>query len=354
MSYSSRYNRQENLESFGLGKQYKLLNSRVLVVGIGGLGIPVAQYLNAMGVGVLGLVENDIVELHNLQRQVLFTEADIGQSKLNVALERLKLQNSETEFKAYPEFLTTENALKIIAEYDIVVDATDNFATRYLINDACVILDKPFIYGALHAFEGQVSVFNHENGPTYRCLFPEIPKADEIPNCNENGVLGVLPSIIGSLQALEVVKVLTGIGEVLSGKLLVYDGLSQTTRKIGFSRNPQNLKITALEQDYGFSSCVNVPTITSENFLSLKEAVQLIDVRTIEEFEKDHLENALNIPISEFSQKLDALNFDKPIYVMCQSGKRSALAVESLLEQHPSTKVFSISGGMNKIAEICH
>lgn len=354
MKGSNRYNRQEKIESFGLDNQHKLLKSRVLVVGVGGLGIPVVQYLNAMGVGTLGLVENDTIELHNLQRQVLFTEADIGQKKLNVALERLKLQNSGTELRAYHEFLTADNALEIIAAYDLVIDATDNFATRFLINDACVILGIPFVYGALHGFEGQVSLFNHGNGPTYRCLFPEMPKPDEIPDCNDNGVLGVLPSIIGSLQALEAVKVLTGVGEVLSGKLLVYDGLSQTTRKIGFSVNPQYKKRTVLEEDYGFSGCEKVPTIASEDFMALKETTQLIDVRTIEEFEKDHLENALHIPISELSQRLDAINFDKPIYVICQSGKRSALAVQSLLEYHPRAKLFSITGGMNKIAELCH
>ena len=204
-----RFIRQTSLVQFGAEGQAKLADARVLLVGLGGLGVPVAQYLNAMGIGTLGLVEQDIVEMHNLQRQVLYSENDLGQPKLKVALEKLALQNSNTKLNGHPCFLTKDNALDILANYDVVVDATDNFETRYLINDACLLQNKPFVYGALHGFEGQVSVFNYNNGPTYRCLFPNMPKADEIPDCNTNGVLGVLPSIIGSLQALEVVKLIT-------------------------------------------------------------------------------------------------------------------------------------------------
>jgi molybdopterin/thiamine biosynthesis adenylyltransferase len=201
-----RYIRQTILKGFGAEGQRKLANAKVLVVGAGGLGVPVLTYLNAMGVGTLGIVDADVVSISNLHRQVLFTEAMVGLLKVHAAAEQLQKQNPETKINAYPTFLDLSNALEIIGNYDLVVDATDNFPTRYLINDACVILNTPFVYGALHGFEGQVSVFNYENGPTYRCLFANMPMADAIPDCNENGVLGILPGIVGNLQALEVVK----------------------------------------------------------------------------------------------------------------------------------------------------
>ena len=183
-----RYTRQTSLPDFGLDGQRKLSNAKVLVVGLGGLGLPALQYLNAMGLGTLGLVDQDIVDFHNLQRQILYTENDVGTPKLNTTLEKLKAQNASTILIAHDTFLTKDNALEIIEQYDVVVDATDNFPTRYLINDACVMLNKPFVYGALHGFEGHVSVFNFQGGPTYRCLYPDMPSAEEIPNCDENGV----------------------------------------------------------------------------------------------------------------------------------------------------------------------
>ncbi|MEX0362268.1 MAG: ThiF family adenylyltransferase, partial [Allomuricauda sp.] len=240
-----RYDRQTRLKGFGPNGQHKLAKAKVLVVGLGGLGLPVVQYLNAMGVGTLGLMDQDVVELHNLQRQVLYTEKNLGQSKLEVAHEKLQAQNSQTIFELYDTFLTKENALGIISDYDAVIDATDNFPTRYLINDACVILNKPFVYGALHGFEGHVSVFNHQGGPTYRCLYPNMPTAEEVPDCNDNGVLGVIPGVIGTLQALEAVKLVADIGEVLSGKLLIYDGLSQQMSKFNFKTNPVHKEIKA-------------------------------------------------------------------------------------------------------------
>ncbi|MBT8237542.1 MAG: HesA/MoeB/ThiF family protein, partial [Croceitalea sp.] len=187
MTSSNRYKRQTSLVSFGDEGQAKLADSQVLVVGLGGLGLPVVQYLNAMGVGTIGLVDHDTIELHNLQRQILYTEADLGRPKLEVAIERLQAQNSNTKIIGHDTFLNSQNALEIIKNYEVVVDATDNFATRYLINDACILLNKPFVYGALHDFEGQVSVFNYQNGPSYRCLFPKMPGPNEIPNCDVNG-----------------------------------------------------------------------------------------------------------------------------------------------------------------------
>ena len=297
---SSRYIRQTTLKGFGVEGQQKLAEASVLVVGAGGLGIPVLQYLNAMGVGTLGIVEQDTIDLSNLQRQVLYDETKIGVSKLEVALQKLRDQNSTTKLLPYPSFLTAENALEIIADFDLVVDASDNFPTRYLVNDACVLLKKPFVYGALHGFEGQVSVFNYQGGPTYRCLFPVMPSASEIPNCDDNGVLGVLPGIVGNLQTLEAVKVLIGVGEVLSGKLLLFDGLHMTTQKIRFSLKAENLKRNRLEDDYGVLSCVSVPSISVEDLESKLSAssAQLIDVRTAQEFSDFHLPPSQTHPLA--------------------------------------------------------
>ncbi|MDX1471813.1 MAG: HesA/MoeB/ThiF family protein [Flavobacteriaceae bacterium] len=218
----NRYLRQTSLVGFGPDSQEKLGEAKVLVVGAGGLGIPVLQYLTAMGIGTVGIVENDTIDLTNLQRQVLYSEKDVNHPKIQVASERLNALNSDINIKLHPCFLTAENSLDIISEYDVVVDASDNFPTRYLINDSCVILKKPFVYGALHGFEGQVSVFNYKAGPTYRCLFPNKPSSDEIPNCDVNGVLGIIPSIIGSLQCLETIKIITGIGKVALGELVIW------------------------------------------------------------------------------------------------------------------------------------
>ena len=346
----SRYIRQTSLKDFGMAAQQKLSEARVLVVGVGGLGIPVLQYLNAMGVGTLGMVEFDSVEISNLQRQVLFSENDLGNSKLITALEKLKSQNSETLFKTYNCYLSPENALDIISEFDLVVDATDNFATRYLINDACVILNKPFVYGALHGFEGQVSVFNFDGGPTYRCLFPKIPAGAEIPNCNENGVLGVIPGIIGNLQALEVVKLITGVGEVLSGNLLLFNGLDQVFQKIGFQLRPENLKIYDLQQSYETETCADVPTITAseiQKLMALGEPIQIIDVRSKNEYEIDHLESSVNIPLDQLEERIRELNGDLPMYLLCQSGIRSREALERLRKDFTNTPMWSIAGGIN-------
>jgi adenylyltransferase/sulfurtransferase len=355
MNAAGRYTRQTSLSSFGEDNQAKLSDNQVLIVGLGGLGLPVAQYLNAMGVGTLGLMDQDIVELHNLQRQVLYSEADIGKQKLDVTTKKLKEQNTTTIFKCFDFFLTINNALDIIKDFDVVVDATDNFATRYLINDACVMLNKPFVYGALHAFEGQVSVFNYKKGPTYRCLFPEIPKANEIANCDENGILGVLPGIIGTLQALEVVKLITGVGEVLSGKLLLFDGLTQTTQKIAFNSIASNHRITQLQKSYDFSSCEIGSSITAQDFIKLQEKnnMQLVDVRKPNEFDDSHLENAKNIPLSELKTSLGKIDFSIPIYLICQSGNRSATALAILESLESKAEIYNILGGMNEIETAC-
>lgn len=352
---SDRYNRQTILKDFGHEAQKKLSDAKVLVIGAGGLGIPVLTYLNAMGVGTLGIIDNDTVSISNLHRQVIYDESDIGRQKIVAIQEKLKAQNTTTRLVAYDTFLVKENALEIITDYDVVVDASDNFPTRYLVNDACVILSKPFVYGALHGYEGQVSVFNYEDGPTYRCLFPNMPKEDEVPNCNEHGVLGIIPGIIGNLQALETIKVLTGVGEVLSGKLLIFDGLRQSYQKIKFKLRTENSKIKKLQEFYEWNDpCEIVQTVAAEEIENLiADDAQIIDVRTIEEFENYHLPNSVHIPLKDLETNIDKINFSIPIYLLCQSGKRSETALRQLSEQHPNSSLFSILGGLNQYLATC-
>lgn len=347
---SERYIRQIRLGEFGTASQQKLSKARVLVIGIGGLGIPILQYLNAMGVGTLGLIEQDKVALSNLHRQVLYDEAHVGASKLKVAIKKLRAQNSNTTFKSYEVFLQRENALEIISDYDIVVDASDNFPTRYLVNDACVLLHKPFVYGAIHGFEGQVSVFNYRGGPTYRCLFPDMPGQEEIPDCNEHGVLGVIPGIIGTFQALEVVKVITQIGEILSGKLLIYNGLNQSIQKVSFEPIPQNLRLKELQPTYGDLFCgtgLEIKPHQIQHMIEAGEKPQIIDVRNPKEYNTFHLQGSVNIPLSELSRRSAEINAERNVYFLCQSGQRSQSAQRQFQKIHPRCKVFSLGGGID-------
>ncbi len=322
-----------------------------MVIGAGGLGVPVLTYLNAMGVGTLGIVDNDVVSFSNLHRQVLYTEKMVGQPKVLVAKKQLQKQNTETYIKVYRTFLAADNVFDIIKNYDVVVDATDNFPTRYLINDACVILNKPFVYGALHGYEGQVSVFNYKNGPTYRCLFPTMPKADEVPNCNEHGVLGIIPGIIGNLQALEVIKIITGIGEVLSGELMLYDGLCQRIQKMKFALQPKNKQINELAASYDFECNVTAKSIEADAFKSLLDngSIEVIDVRTIEEFQASRLKQAKNIPLDELMGRVSEIHLETPVYIICQSGSRSQRAILMLKEKFLNADFINVTGGMNKL-----
>ena len=346
-----RYTRQTTLKGFGPDGQRKLADAKVLVIGAGGLGVPVLTYLNAMGVGTLGIVDNDTVAVSNLHRQVLYMENMVGVLKVVAAKNQLLAQNSKTKIKLYPTYLSVSNALEIIEAYDVIVDATDNFPTRYLINDACVILNKPFVYGALHGFEGQVSVFNYKNGPTYRCLFPKMPNADAIPNCNEHGVLGILPGIVGNFQALETIKVLAGIGEVLSGTLLLFDGLSQRTQRMKFSLNSEYKKIKKLAANYDFGCETQLKSVAAMGVKTLMKGgnIELLDVRTTEEFQAHHLEGAKNIPLDELQEHVGELMLETPVYVICQSGIRSQKAILLLQELFPEKEFVNVEGGMNHI-----
>ena len=251
----NRYARHIILEGVGGAGQAKLKNSKVLVIGAGGLGSPVLQYLAAAGVGTLGIVEMDKVDLSNLQRQVLYSTAEVGQSKAEAAKARLNALNPHVQVDTFELELTSHNALEILKPYDLILDCTDNFPSRYLINDASVLLNKLLVYGAIQQFEGQVSVFHHNGGPCYRCLFPEPPAPGSVPSCAEAGVFGVLPGVVGSLMATEALKVLLELGQPLSGKLLIYDGLYNTFRTIAFPRRTdcpvcgENPSVTTL-QDY--------------------------------------------------------------------------------------------------------
>jgi len=245
--------------------------------------------------------------------------------------------------------------LEIISDYDFVVDTSDNFPTRYLVNDACVIFNKPFVYGALHGYEGQVSVFNYEGGPTYRCLFPTMPKENEVPNCNEHGVLGIIPGIIGNLQALEAVKVLAGVGEVLSGKLLIFDGLQQAYQKIKFKLRPENLEIKKLQDFYEWNDpCEVVPTVEADELEKLlAEKAQIVDVRNLDEFENYHLQKSIHIPLNELEGAYHKVDFSKPVYLLCQTGKRSETALRQLKKEYPDSSLFSILGGLNQYLAEC-
>jgi adenylyltransferase/sulfurtransferase len=342
-----RYNRQMLMTEFGLNGQEKLKNAKVLVIGCGGLGSPILLYLTAAGIGTLGIVENDKIDITNLQRQILFTTFAVGLQKISETVNRLMALNPFVKIKQYPTLLNADNALEIIKDYDIVIDGTDNFPTRYLINDACVMLNKPFVYGAIHRFEGQVAVFNHQNSITYRDLFPTPPPPDQAPNCAEAGVLGVLPGIIGSMQALEAIKVITNIGEPLSGKLLILDTLSMQSRIIRIPKMPDTTKITQLIDYEEFCGLKSTNDITYEGLKALND-YQLIDVREQHEYEVKNIGGEL-MPLSELEKHLPKISRDKAVVIYCQSGIRSQKAIKLLQENFGFTNLLNLTGGMNKI-----
>ncbi len=347
----NHYHRQLTLPELGSAGQQRLKDARVLVIGAGGLGCPALTYLAAAGSGTLGVVDFDRVEISNLHRQVLFTVEDVGRNKAEVAVERLVKLNPHIRLLAHPEGLTKDNALSIIKEYQIVVDGSDNFPTRYLVSDACVLLNKPLVFGSIYKFEGQVSVFNYRSGPTYRCLYPTPPAEGEVPNCAEIGVIGVLPGIIGSLQAMETVKLITGLGEVLSGSLLVYDALRTSFQKYQFAVRPESRNITALQSDYG-ETCA-VPTAGLEEIghealeLVMQELVPplLVDVREPHEYLQFNL-GGVNWPLSTIPQRIPELLARTSVVLCCQSGVRSRKAYEMLAPALPNHRFRQLKGGV--------
>ncbi|MDT3403128.1 HesA/MoeB/ThiF family protein [Mucilaginibacter terrae] len=345
-----RYARQVGLAGFGLAGQQKLASAKVLVVGAGGLGVPVLQYLTGMGVGTIGIIDADVISLSNLHRQVLYTDNEVGQSKAYTAAAKLGELNSEVDFKIYNELLSVHNALNVIGNFDMVVDSTDNFSSRYLINDACVILNKPFVYGAVQQYEGHVSVFNYQDGPTYRCLYPTPPVAGEIPDCNTAGVLGVAPGIVGCQQALQVVKVITGIGKTISGYLQIFDFLEDSQYKMKLKTKPENKQITTLQTSYEAVVCKTVSLLSVDELYDWYEAgkeFQLLDVREADEFEEEHLEGAISIPYSEFKPTNVIVDKLKPMVMFCQKGARSNKTSQLLQQQYPTATIYSVLGGMD-------
>ncbi|MBT8258411.1 MAG: HesA/MoeB/ThiF family protein [Bacteroidia bacterium] len=350
---TNRYDRHIIMPEIGKDGQEKLSNAKVLVIGAGGLGCPVLQYLAAAGVGTLGIIDFDSVELSNLQRQVLFGESNLGQNKAIAAQERLADLNSDITIHAYPERLTPENAIAHFGNYDLVVDGSDNFETRYLVNDVSIITNTPFVYGAIYKFEGQVTVFNYKKGPTYRCLFPAPPSPENSPNCSSIGVLGVLPGIIGSMQANEAIKVILGSEGVLNGKLLCYDARSASTYHIGIKRNGTEIKKVideGIKSDNPFytDSCSNsIAEITASKALELTDAIYY-DIREEHELPKLIYPDYKSIPMSALTKSIDQFRNDKIKILVCQSGIRSLTAV-SVLEKAGITKCYSLKEGVQTL-----
>ncbi|WP_288424462.1 molybdopterin-synthase adenylyltransferase MoeB [uncultured Spirosoma sp.] len=341
----SRYSRHLLLPEIGTAGQERLRNARVLVVGAGGLGCPVLQYLVAAGIGTVGIVDGDTVADSNLHRQILFGPADLGQSKASVAATRLQAQNPLIQVQSHPTFLTRDNALDLLRQYDLIVDGSDNFATRYLVNDACVQLEKPLVFGSIYRFEGQVSVFNVGDGPTYRCLYPD---PSDLPACAESGVLGVLPGIVGCLMANEVIKLVTGVGEPLIGRLLLLDALTLQFQTVRFATDPANKHITELPA--GLPVCPPVPSLSYADYLTWKardETVQLVDVRQPDEAARRSLGGQL-IPLPELLAHPEQIPANGPVVIHCQSGGRSQRAV-SFLRERGHTQVWNLTGGIDGV-----
>ena len=359
----TRYSRHLIMPEVGMDGQLKLKQAKVLCIGTGGLGAPLGLYLAAAGVGRIGLVDFDKVDLSNLQRQILFDTNDIGRPKIEAATNRLRNLNPDIQIDNFETRLTSENALDILKDYDIVVDGTDNFPTRYLVNDACVILGKPNVYGSIFRFEGQITIFGYPGGPCYRCLYPEPPPPGLVPSCAEGGVLGVLPGIVGAIQAAETLKLIIGKGEPLVGRLLLFDALAMRFRELKLRKNPEcpvcggHPTITKLidyeefcgirgEESTSPAQAV-VPEIAPRELkarLDRGDDLFILDVREPHEFQICNLGGHL-IPLGELSRRVNELDSSREIVAHCRSGKRSAEAVE-FLRSAGFRKVLNLKGGI--------
>jgi len=364
-----RYSRHLLIPEIGLAGQRKLKAASVLVVGAGGLGSPASLYLAAAGVGRIGLVDHDQVDVSNLQRQILYGMSTLGQLKAETARQRLLDLNPSIHVNAYQEPFTSENAQRIASDYDILIDGTDNFPTRYLINDLCVLTGKFYVYGSVYRFEGQASVFDARSGPCYRCLFPEPPPPGLVPSCAEGGVLGALPGIIGTLQATEALKLILGIGEPLLGRLLLYNAADMTFEYIKLKKNPhckvcgphpeitqlidyfEFCGVPGLEHDAG-SAGSGWDVTPRELFTRLQEEIsfRLIDVREPHELEISRLPGAENIPLGQLASRLSELDSAQEMVVFCKTGTRSRRALE-LLVSAGFRKAKNLQGGINAWAQ---
>ena len=340
-----RYNRQIILSEIGLDGQLKLKNAKVLMIGAGGLGCPVLQYLAAAGVGTIGIVDDDVVDESNLQRQILYNSADVGLSKAITTANKLAFLNPFIQFTTYNTRLTADNSDEIIEKYDLIIDGTDNFETRYLVNDCCLRLDKTLVFGSIFKFEGQISVFNYQDGPTLRCIYPEAPLAEEVPNCSEIGVLGVLPGLVGLYMANEALKIILQLGDVLSGKLLVINSLDNSHNVFKFKKtsvyDAKNVKKQALPDKI----TVEENEISWEDFQADLNNFFLVDVREIWEHE-DYNIGGINISYSDVAEGVAELPTDKKILFYCQTGQRSKVAVTLLKQKSFSGSIFSLLEGI--------
>ncbi|MBS1538724.1 MAG: ThiF family adenylyltransferase [Bacteroidetes bacterium] len=366
----NRYNRHIILQEVGEIGQLRLKNAKVLVVGAGGLGCPALLYLASVGVGTIGIIDGDVVDESNLQRQILYTSDDIGKPKASTSANKLHKQNPYVTITQYNTHLTNSNAVDIIPNFDIIIDGTDNFATRYLINDACVLCEKPFIHGSLHKFDGHVAVLNHlvdgesKRSATYRCIFPFAPQSGTVQNCSEIGVLGVMPGIIGTLQATEAIKFILGLGELHTDSLLLVNALTMNFDKIAITRNEKNWgniprtlhEFSKMDYQYlcGEISIDSVKEINSVELLSLlakKEDIQLIDIRTINEVPS--LESIFpfyikrdTIPLNSLVDSIEIFDKATKTILICQSGNRSLKVVRHLQDEHGITNIYSLKGGI--------
>jgi adenylyltransferase/sulfurtransferase len=357
-----RYSRHLIMPEVGTAGQQALKAAKVLMVGTGGLGSPLGMYLAAAGVGTIGLVEFDTVDESNLHRQLLYGLADVGRPKIEAAMERLNVVNPFVNLIPHQVRLDSSNALDIAKDYDLVVDGTDNFPTRYLVNDACVLLGKPNVYGSIFRFEGQVSVFWAEKGPCYRCLFPEPPPPGLVPSCAEGGVLGVLPGIIGSLQANEVIKLIIGKGEPAIGRLLLFDALRLKFRELKLRKNPEcpvcgeHPTVTSLidyeqfcgigqEEDLGPE--FDIEPIEVQKLLDTGKKLTILDVRNPPEYEIARIDGSILIPLPELQDRLGELDSRENIVVHCHHGPRSTRAV-NLLRKFGFTKAKNLKGGIDQ------
>lgn len=353
--FNERYSRQIKLKGFGEEAQQKLWKASVLVIGAGGLGCPALQYLAATGIGTIGIVDDDVVALSNLHRQVLYSTSDIGLAKVTCAAEKLKSLNPDCKIIPHPVRLTAANALSIIRDYAVLLDGSDNFATRYLVNDACVWLGKPFIYGAISQYEGQVAVFNAGAGnrsANYRDLFPEPPE-ESVLNCEEMGVLGVLPGVIGVMMAGETIKLITGIGKALINRLLIYNVLNNQYHELEIMPRKENLTPSTEHEfqpmHYDRMCSTNAKGIEADiDFFNQAIAAGdtlIIDVREVGEIPQADSFSHICIPFSEIQNRLSDFKSDR-IILFCQSGKRSLKAAQYLSSQFASKKIYSLRGGI--------
>ena len=358
----ARYSRHLVLPEVGPEGQRALKAGSVLLIGAGGLGAPLGMYLAAAGVGRIGLVDFDVVDATNLQRQVTFSTADVGRPKLQAAAERLRGINPHVQVDLHQVQLTAANALDILRPYDVIVDGTDNFPTRYLVNDACVLLNKPNVYGSIFRFEGQASVFWAEKGPCYRCLYAEPPPPGLVPSCAEGGVLGVLPGVIGTIQAIEVLKLLLGRGETLLGRLLLFDALAMRFRELRLRQDPECARAGSCQKvrglvDYDAFCGITPPAAAAATVageitpadlaarLARREDLVIVDVREPHEWDICHLEGARLVPLRTLPEVVDSLPRDRPLVVHCKLGGRSTKAAE-FLRARGFENVLNLTGGI--------